>query len=324
MVVVPLAAESLGVRSFATIIVVGDTVLLIDPGAGVKQRKPRFPPHPVEYAALQSAARRIDEAARTADAVVVTHYHRDHYVPLEEDYYGTWSTPKRSRGVYADAHVYAKDYQENINQHQKGRAKDLRRVFDGVAAGLTWADGKPGEVGPLSLRFSPAVPHGREGSDFGWVIMVAIEGPDETVVYTSDVQGPVEADTVAWILAQEPDLVLVDGPPLYLPTHKFSELDRAAAAENLHQLAEASDLVIDHHSNRSWAARDFLKPIEAAATDAGHTVDSVASYRGENHQWLEAFREKISDCNPIDPSFDDHLKAGEFADDPIDWADWTF
>lgn len=322
MVIEPLAAESLGVRSFATKITVDDTVLLIDPGAGVKQRTPRIPPHPVEYAALQSAARRIDEAARTADAVVVTHYHRDHYVPLEEDYFGTWSTPKRSRGVYADAHVYAKDFERNINDHQTDRARELRHVFDGVAGGLTWADGETAQVGPLSLRFSPAVPHGRAGSRFGWVIMIAIEGPDETVVYTSDVQGPIEPETTDWILAQEPDLVLVDGPSL--PPDRSRPSDRTAARDNLLLLAEVADLVVDHHLNRSWAAREFLEPIEAAAMDAGHTVDSVASYRGENHRWLEAFREKISDCNPVDPSFDDRLEAGEFADDLIDWADWTF
>lgn len=321
MVVEPLAAESLGVRSFAMKITVDDTVLIIDPGAGVKQRTPRIPPHPVEYAALQSATNRIDETAKTADAVVVTHYHRDHYAPLEEDYCGTWSTPERSRAVYADAQVYAKDPTENINQHQKDRARELRHVFDGVAAGLTWADDDADRVGPFSIQFSPAVPHGRAGSRFGWVIMIAIDGPDQTIVYTSDVQGPIETETTDWILAHEPDLVLVDGPSLSPNTSRVS--DRAAARDNLLRLAEVADLVVDHHSNRSWAAKEFLKPIETTAADAGNTVDSVASYRGETHRWLEAFRDEISDCNPVDPSFDDRLEAGEFAEDPLDWTDWT-
>lgn len=320
MDVEPVAAESLGVRSFATKVSYEDTTIVIDPGSGVKERSTGRP-HPVEYEALQSAAHRIDEVTKTADAIVVTHYHRDHYVPLEEDFYGTWSTPKRSREVYADAHVYAKDYTSNINEHQKGRAKDLRRVFDGMATGLTWADDESVEVGPMSLQFSPAVPHGRAGTRFGWVIMVAIDGPDETVVYTSDVQGPIEAETTDWILAQEPDLVLVDGPSLP-PNHSWAS-DPSDGRDNLLRLAEVANLIVDHHPNRSWEARDFLEPIEAAAVEAGHTVDSVASYRGETQRWLEARRDGIRALNPVEDSFYDCLESGEFADDPLDWTDWT-
>lgn len=320
MEVEPLAAESLGVRSLATRISYGDISILLDAGAGVKDRQSGWP-HPAEYAALQSAANRIDEVAKTVDAVVVSHYHRDHFVPLEEDYLGTWSTPERSRGIYADAHVYAKDFERNINDHQANRARELRHVFDGVAAGLTWADDKSDDLGPLSLKFSPAVPHGRVGSRFGWVIMVAIEGPDETVVYTSDVQGPIETKTTDWILSQEPDLVLVDGPSL--PPNRARDADRAAAHDNLLRLAEEADLVVDHHSNRSWMAREFLSSIDAAAADAGHTVDSFASYRGESHRWLEAHRGRIQALNPVEGSFYERLDAGEFTDDPIDWTDWT-
>lgn len=320
MVVEPLAAETRGVRSFATKISYDDTDVLIDPGVGVQELS-TGPPHPVEYEALQSAAWRIDDAAKTADAVVITHYHHDHYVPLEEDYLGKWSTPKRSRDIFADAHVLVKHPTENINPHQKDRARDLRPVFDGVAAKLTQADGETRRVGPLRLCFSPAVPHGREGSDFGWVIMVAVEGPEETVVYTSDVQGPIETETTAWILAQKPDLVLVDGPSLH-PNRSHGS-DCAAARDNLCRLAEVADLVIDHHPYRTQDAREFLKPIEAAAADAGHTVDSVASFRGEPRLWHEAARAEIIAHNPVDPSFDVRLKAGAFADEPIDWQDWT-
>lgn len=318
-----LAAESLGVRSFATKVTFDDAELLIDPGTGLKQRTPEFLPHPVEYEALQSAASRIDEAAVTADAVVVTHYHHDHYVPLEEDYRWKWSTPKRSREVFANARVFAKNLSQNINDHQADRGRELRHVFDGVAADLEWGDGhEPVTLGGLTIRFSPAVPHGRGGGDYGWVFMVAVEGPNETIVYTSDVQGPIEADTTAWILAQEPDLVLVDGPPLYLPSHEFTPSDCAAARNNLLRLAEVADLVIDHHSCRAWGKSDFFEPIEAAAVDTGHTVDSVASYRGEPRLWLEAFQREINVHNPVDPSFYERLQAGGFLDEPIDWRDW--
>lgn len=315
----PLAGDSLGIRSFAMNVTHDDWAFLIDPGIGLGGTPDGLPPHPVEYQALQSAASRIDAAAETADSVVITHYHHDHFVPLERNYLGLWSSPKRSRRVLADKHIFAKDPTRNINQNQADRARELRRVFTGVAAGLTWADGREREVGPMTLRFSPPVPHGRAGSNLGWVIMVAIDGPDRTVVYTSDVQGPIETHTTEWILAQHPDVVIVDGPSL----SSSRPADRAAARDNLRRLAEAADLVVDHHLYRVRDPTALLRTVEEAATAAGHTVDSVATYRGESRFEYETVRKQLHRRHPVEPSFYPRVARGEFADEPIRWQDWA-
>lgn len=321
MQIEPLASDSLGLRSSAVKITHDNTTVLVDPGVGLGWNPRGPPPHPVEYEALQSAAWRIDKAAKTADAVVVTHYHHDHFVPLEKDYLGLWSTPKRSRGVFADKHVFAKNPKNRINQSQKDRARELRPVFTGVSTALTWADGKDRVIGPLTLRFSPPVPHGRAGYDLGWVVMVAVEGPDETVVYTSDVQGPIESKTTGWILAQNPDLVFVDGPSL--SPNRPSVSDRADAQENLRRLAESADLVIDHHLYRVRDPTEFLRPIKETAADVGHTVDSAASYRGEPRLEYETVRKQLHSRHPVERSFYHRVQRGEFADETIRWQDWA-
>lgn len=321
MFVDPLAADSLGVRSSAVLIGCDDTRVLIDPGTGLGWHPGQPRPHPVEYQALQSAAGRIDQAAKRSDAVVITHYHYDHYVPLEENYRGLWSSPARARGVYAEKHVMVKKPADHINQSQKARAKELRPVFDGVAARLTAADEQVRKVGDLTLRFSPPVPHGIAGSHLGWVIMLAVEGPDETVVYTSDVQGPTETETTAWILAQDPDLVIVDGPSLYPDGSRTS--DHAAAQENLRQLAGAADLIIDHHMYRIRDPTDFLRPIKETAAEVGHTVQSAASYRGEPRLEYETVREQLHSWHPVKRSFYDRVHRGTFANEPIRWQDWA-
>ena len=55
MRVIPLAAESLGVRSMATYVEVADTAILIDPGATLAPARYGLPPAEAEWEALRRA-----------------------------------------------------------------------------------------------------------------------------------------------------------------------------------------------------------------------------------------------------------------------------
>ncbi len=61
--VVPLAAESLGVRSMCTFVETADVRVLLDAGVSLGPYRLGFPPHPREYEALKESRRRIAEAA---------------------------------------------------------------------------------------------------------------------------------------------------------------------------------------------------------------------------------------------------------------------
>ncbi|MDK2464732.1 MAG: MBL fold metallo-hydrolase, partial [Candidatus Korarchaeota archaeon] len=78
MLVRPLAFDSMGVRSMATYVETRDVSLLIDPGVALAPRRFGLPPHDVERERLRSLARVIEEHARRARILVVTHYHYDH------------------------------------------------------------------------------------------------------------------------------------------------------------------------------------------------------------------------------------------------------
>jgi len=56
MKVIPLAAESLGVRSMATYVEVGRTGILIDPGATLAPARFGLPPAEEEWEALRRAS----------------------------------------------------------------------------------------------------------------------------------------------------------------------------------------------------------------------------------------------------------------------------
>ena len=79
MKVVPLAADSLGVRSMATYVEVAGTGILIDPGATLAASRFTLPPAEEEWQALRQANDRITAYAARASTVFVSHYHDDHF-----------------------------------------------------------------------------------------------------------------------------------------------------------------------------------------------------------------------------------------------------
>jgi len=79
MNVIPLAADSLGVRSVATYVECGDTRIVIDPGASLGRSRFNLPPADAEWEALKRANDRISAYATRATAIFVSHYHEDHF-----------------------------------------------------------------------------------------------------------------------------------------------------------------------------------------------------------------------------------------------------
>jgi len=77
--VVPLAADSLGVRSMATYVECGQTRVLIDPGAVLAPNRFGLPPADEEWEALRRANDRISAYAMRAGVIFLSHYHEDHF-----------------------------------------------------------------------------------------------------------------------------------------------------------------------------------------------------------------------------------------------------
>ena len=101
MKVVPLAAESLGVRSMATYVEVGQTGILVDPGATLGPSRFSLPPSEEEWEALRRANDRISAYAARADLIFVSHYHEDHFRSDPASYAGRTVLVKDPRRMIA-------------------------------------------------------------------------------------------------------------------------------------------------------------------------------------------------------------------------------
>src|SRR5262249_60581441 len=151
MRVMPLAADSLGVRSMATYVEAGDLRLLIDPGATLSPNRFGLPPTSEEEEALGRALDRIGGYARRATMITVSHYHGDHYLPDVE--------------LYAGRRIWAKDPRRMLDEHQAARGQALWR--DLAAHRPESAEGRIAEGGGGQGRGSPPLGPGRGGSGVG-------------------------------------------------------------------------------------------------------------------------------------------------------------
>ncbi len=306
--VVPLAAESLGVRSMCSYVETSDVKILLDAGVSLGPNRFGFPPHPKEYEALAECRKKIAGAAEKAEVVTISHYHFDHHTPSFTDWCYNWSSKEVARQIYEEKTVLAKSYRSKINFSQRRRGWMFAKTGGGYAKELSYADGKVFEFGETKLRFSEPVFHGPENSQLGWLLMVTIEHEDERLLYTSDVQGPMHNGTLKLILAQNPRVIIIGGPPTYLGGLVKQE-DVQQGVQNLGRLAERVPLtILDHHILRDENWRQLSQPIFDSASKAGHRVVTAAEFLNKQDNLLECRRKKLFEVEPPRSEFNEWMK----------------
>lgn len=306
--VVPLVAESLGVRSMCTYVETSDVKVLLDAGASLAPNRFGFPPHPREYKAMAECRKRITEFAEKAEIVTLSHYHFDHHTPSYTDWCYNWSSEEVAQQIYEGKLVLAKSYRAKINFSQRRRGWVFARTGGKHAEKLLAADGKTFKFGETKLRFSDPVFHGPEDSQLGWLLMTTIERGDERFLFASDVQGPMHNPTLQLILAQKPQLVIIGGPPTYLAgLVKQEHVQRGM--QNLQSLVRSvPKTILEHHFLREENWRETAQPIFDAASETGHVVVTAAEILKKKNNLLESRRKKLFEAEPLSPEFEKWTK----------------
>ncbi|MFW9799938.1 MAG: hypothetical protein ACFFD9_05850, partial [Candidatus Thorarchaeota archaeon] len=285
---VPIAAETLGVRSLCTKVSTPDITILLDPSAALAMRG-GLEPHPQEYRLLMKSLERILTEARTSDVLSVSHYHYDHVRPGFTDFRYNLSSREELQRIFEGKVVFAKDNREHVNASQRKRGFYFERDVNGVAEEIQWSDGKAYSFGETKVRYSHPLPHGPVETNLGYIIATTIEHLDTRVLFAPDVQGPLVEDTLEYILSQEPEVAIVGGPPIYL--NRFSDSQKKSALSSLKLLASRVPLlIVDHHLMRSNEWDTWLNPVMAEASKAGNDVKTMAEMAGLEIACLEAKR----------------------------------
>jgi len=276
LIVTPLAAESLGVRSVATYVECGQTRVLIDPGAMLAPSRFNLPPVEDEWEALRCANDRISAYATRASLIFVSHYHEDHF--------------RHDPGLYAGRLLWAKDPKRHITGRQAQRAE---RFWSAVAGGgpTDAAEGRRLETVDAVLQASPPLSHGPDGTGLGYVVALTVEDRREGTrfVHASDVQGPLSPVAAAYLARQRPTLLYLSGPPAYLESQLGAEMvDRGI--EHLLRIIDQTGcrVILDHHALRDAAYPERFRRL----WETGRVV-TAAGYLGQSDAPLEARRREL-------------------------------
>lgn len=289
MKVIPLAFESMGVRSMATFVET-DQKILIDPGTSIAPKRFRYPPWKTEFEALHETRARIEEYAEKAGIVTISHYHHDHYTPFELGKFLD-SSPKSAEKVYQGKKLFIKHPTSKINKSQQKRAADFLKNLKDINCEISYGDGKSFEIGDTTIKFSNALPHGSEGSKLGYVVAVTIRWGGKSLMHASDVQGPICSEAKEVILGEKPDMLILSGPPVYLTGFALEKKDIEKARDNLIEIAgQIPEVVVDHHLLRSSRYLNFIKSVEK---ESGSEIIVASQVTGREPVLLEARRKEF-------------------------------
>ncbi len=289
MKIIPLAFESMGVRSMATFVET-DQKILIDPGTSIAPKRFGYPPWKNEFDALHETRVRIGEYAEKADIVTISHYHHDHYTPFELGKFLD-SSPRVAEKLYQGKKLFIKHPTSQINKSQQKRASDFLKNLNDLNCEISYADGKSFEVGNTSIKFSTPLPHGSQGSKLGYVVAVTIRWDGKSFMHASDVQGPIYGEAKNVICEEKPDMLILSGPPIYLEGYAVEKADIEKARSNLIEIAEQiPKVIVDHHLLRSTRYLNFIKSVEK---ESGSEIRVASQIIGKEPDLLEARRKQF-------------------------------
>ncbi len=262
-----------------------DINLIIDPAVALAPRRYGLPPHELEIKRMYELADKIYSLGRDSEVIIITHYHYDHHdpgriIPLD---------------MFRGKMVYIKDYGRNINISQKIRALRFMKLISNLVRKAVIADSRLVNVGKTKIEFSEPLPHG-SNDRLGYVLSVYLREEDQSLIYTSDVEGFPLDKQLRFVIDRKPQIIIADGPSTYLEGYKIQRTEIESSIRNLTRLLRENKpkyLILDHHLVRDLMFKDKLRMVYEFAKERGINVVTAAEYLGRENVFLEANRFKL-------------------------------
>ncbi|NMG83128.1 MAG: MBL fold metallo-hydrolase [Methanosarcinales archaeon] len=278
----------------------GKQRILIDPGISLGYNRYGLLPHPFQVAVDERIQKKIVQRWSEATDIVISHFHGDH-IPLKDANPYQFSI-KKITGLNPDVRIWAKN-PSHLHPIEEKRVESLSAILknDFVAAeGI-----KHG-----AMTFSGPVFHGGKRNNPQTVMMTRIK-EDRVFVHTSDIQ-LLDEEAISQILDWEPDIVLADGPPLYMPD-KLPEEQIERAWHNARRLSrEVDTLILDHHLMRSYAGIEWL---ERLSSETRNKVICGADFMKQPRMLLEAGRKSLYRDMPVPAGWHEAYAEGNVGTD---------
>jgi len=151
------------------------------------------------------------------------------------------------------------------------------------------------KFGRTRLRFTNPMFHGIEFSRVGWVFGTVVQMGKEKLIHTSDLNGPVIEDYAEWIIKENPDVLILDGPMTYMRGYLVSEITMKRAISNAVRILKETNVktvIYDHHLAREPRFMEHTAEVWKTGEREGKEVLTAAEYFGRTPAVLIGTKQK--------------------------------
>jgi len=141
--------------------------------------------------------------------------------------------------------------------------------------------GKKFKFGKTKLKFTKPLFHGIEYSQLGWVFATVVEHEGKKLMHSSDLCGVYVEDYAKLIIKENPDILILDGPPTYLLPYMMNSINLERCIRNICNIIENVDselILLDHHLPRDVRYRERVKNVYELAEKKNKRVITAAEY----------------------------------------------
>ncbi len=149
---------------------------------------------------------------------------------------------------------------------------------------VIFGEGRRFVIGETQIRFTDVLFHGIEFSRLGWIFSTVIEFRGKKFIHSSDMNGPIIEDYASWIIKENPDILVLDGPMTYMLGYTLNFINLNRAINNMLRIIEnikAEVIIYDHHLTRDPKYPERTKEIWERAKKLGKNVITASEYLGE-------------------------------------------
>jgi hypothetical protein len=148
---------------------------------------------------------------------------------------------------------------------------------------VRFPEGKEFRFGRTKLRFTPPMFHGVEFSRVGWVFATVVEYGGRKLVHSSDLDGPIIEDYADWIIRENPDVLILDGPMTYMLGYLTTRITMNRAVANAVRILRETGvklMIYDHHLPREPKFKERTREVWEEGKRRGRRVLTAAEYLG--------------------------------------------
>lgn len=145
-------------------------------------------------------------------------------------------------------------------------------------------EGKKFNFGATRVRFTEPLFHGIEYSRVGWVFATIIERKNEKLIHSSDLNGPIIEDYAEWIIMEDPDILILDGPMTYMLGYTLNLINFKRTLNNVIKIIKESNvklIIYDHHLPREPKFKERTKEVWDLAKRLNKKIVTAAEFLGK-------------------------------------------